>query len=62
MMSKSNFLNILKSLNLITSQQILVEIDLIFNSISPKSPMIIYSQFNQILLKIIETLYPEKYK
>ena len=62
MMSKSNFLNILKSLNLITSQQILVEIDLIFNYISPKSPMIIYSQFNQILLKIIETLYPEKYK
>jgi hypothetical protein len=61
-MSKSNFLNILKSLNLITSQQILVEIDLIFNSLSPKSAMIIYSQFNQILFKVIETLYQEKYK
>ena len=62
MMSKLNFLNILKSLNLISSQFILVEIDLIYDSISPKSQMIIYSQFNQILMKIIQKLYPEKYK
>ena len=62
MMPKNNFLNILKSLNLISSQFILVEIDLIYNSIAPKSNMIIYLQFNQILMKIIQNLYPEKFK
>ena len=62
MMSKSSFLNILKSLNLISSQSILVEIDLIFDSISPKSSMIMYSQFNQLLMKIIQKLYPDKYE
>ena len=61
MMSKTNFLNIIKSLNLISNQFILVEIDLIFDSISPKSSMIVYSQFNQILMKIIQKVYPEKY-
>ena len=61
MMSKNNFLNIIKSLNLISTQFILVEIDLIFDSISPKSSMIVYSQFNQILMKIIQKIYPEKY-
>ena len=61
MMSKTNFLNIIKSLNLISTQFILVEIDLIFDSISPKSSMIVYSQFNQILMKIIQKVYPEKY-
>ena len=61
MMSKTNFLNILKPLNIIKSQLILVEIDLIYDSISAKKPMIIYSQFNQILMKIIQKLYPEQY-
>ena len=61
MMTKTNFLNILKSLNLISSQIILVEIDLIYDSICPKSSMIIYSQFNQLLMKVIQKLYPEKY-
>ena len=61
MMSKANFLNIIKSLNLISTQFILVEIDLIFDSISPKSSMIVYSQFNQILMKIIQKVYPDKY-
>ena len=61
MMSKTNFLNILKPLNIIKSQLILVEIDLIYDSISAKKSMIIYSQFNQILMKIIQKLYPEQY-
>ena len=61
-MSKNNFLNIIKSLNLIDSQFILVEIDLIYDSISSKTSMIIYSQFNEILMKIIEKVYSEKYK
>ena len=61
MMSKTNFLNLLKPLNIIKSQLILVEIDLIYDSISAKKPMIIYSQFNQILMKIIQKLYPEQY-
>ena len=61
MMSKINFLNIIKSINLISSQEILVGVDLIYDSISPKSAMIIYSQFNQILMKIIQKVYPEKY-
>jgi hypothetical protein len=62
MMSKNNFLNILKPLNIIKSQLILVEIDLIFDSISEKSSMIVYSQFNQILMKIIQKIYPEEYE
>ena len=62
MMSKINFLNIIKSINLISSQEILVGVDLIYDTISPKSAMIIYSQFNQILMKIIQKVYPEKYK
>ena len=62
MMSKSNFLNIMKTLNLISTQLILVEIDLLFDSFSTKFKMITYSQFNQILMKIIQILYPEKYK
>ena len=62
MMPKNNFLNIMKSLNLISNQLILVEIDLIFDSFSPQLKMITYSQFNQILMKIIQKLYPEKYK
>ena len=61
MMSKTNFLNILKPLNIIKSQLILVEIDLIYDSISAKKSMVIYSQFNQILMKIIQKLYPEQY-
>ena len=61
MMSKTNFLNILKPLNIIKSQLILVEIDLIYDSISAKMPMIIYSQFNQILMKIIQKIYREQY-
>ena len=61
MMSKTNFLNILKPLSIIKSQLILVEIDLIYDSISLKKPRIIYSQFNQILMKIIQKLYPEQY-
>ena len=61
MMSKTNFLNILKPLNIIKSQLILVEIDLIYDSLSAKKSMIIYSQFNQILMKIIQKLYPEQY-
>ena len=61
MMSKSNFLNIMKSINMIKSQLILVEIDLIYDSISLKSLMINYSQFNQILMKIIKKFYQEQY-
>ena len=61
MMSKTNFLNILKSLNIIKSQLILVEIDLIYDSISGKSTMIIFPQFNQILIKIIQKIYQEQY-
>ena len=61
MMSKSNLLNILKSLNIIKSQLILVEIDLIYDSISSKNSMITYSQFNQILMKIIQKIYQEQY-
>ena len=62
MMPKTNFMNILKSINLIKSQLILVDIDLIYDSIALKSPMIIYSQFNQILMKIIQNIYQEQYK
>ena len=61
MMSKSNFLNILKSIKIIKSQLILVQIDLIYDSISSKSSMIDYSQFNQILMKIIKNIYKEQY-
>ena len=61
MMSKSSFMNIMKSINIIKSQLILVEIDLIYDSISLKSPMIIYSQFNQILMKIIQKIYKEQF-
>ena len=61
MMSKSNFLNIMKSINMIKSQLILVEIDLIYDSISLKSLMINYSQFNQLLMKIIKKFYQEQY-
>ena len=61
MMPKSNFLNIMKSINLIKSQLILVEIDLMYDSISLKSLMINYSQFNQLLMKIIKKFYQEQY-
>ena len=61
MMSKANLLNILKPLNIIKSQLILVEIDLIYDSISSKNSMITYSQFNQILMKIIQKIYQEQY-
>ena len=61
MMPKTKFLNIMKSINIIKSQIILVEIDLIYDSISLKSPMINYSQFNQLLMKIIQKIYGEQY-
>ena len=61
MMSKSNFLNILKSIKIIKSQLILVQIDLIYDSISSKSSMVDYSQFNQILMQIIQKIYKEQY-
>ena len=61
LMSKSNFLNILKSIKIIKSQLILVQIDLIYDSISSKSSMVDYSQFNQILMQIIQKIYKEQY-
>ena len=61
MMTKANLLNILKSLHIIKSQLILVEIDLIYDLISSKNSMISYSQFNQILMKIIQKIYQEQY-
>ena len=61
MMTKSNFLNIMKSIKMIKSQLILVEIDLMYDSISLKSLMINYSQFNQLLMKIIKKFYQEQY-
>lgn len=60
LMPKNNLLSIIKSLN-ISPEIKIIEMDLLFDSISPKSNLISYNKFYKFLIKTVQKLFPSEY-
>ena len=62
LMSKENLLKIIKNLGIIPNELKLYELDIIFKRVCPKTTLISYEDFMNILIEIIQKLFPKEFK
>ena len=62
LMTKENLLKIIKHLGIIPNEIKLYEVDIIFKRICPKTNLIAYEDFMNILIEIVQKLFPKEFK
>ena len=62
LMTTENFLKIIKNLGIIPNELKLYELDILIKIVCPKTNLIAYEDFMDILLKLSEKIFPEQFK
>ena len=62
LMSMENLIKIIKNFGIIPKEIKLYELDILVKKVGPKTNLISYDNFMDILMKIAEKLFPKEYK